>query len=604
MSHQSIQDAPIQDAQDENHENSHLDSRSDPECTATDPPAVMTQEDPASEILAEPIGDDSETDGRVTQKTSRRQRRRVTRDPAEARLRGRRQLCKRIADIAPYMLKTVKLRILGSYLKSTKGLSDDDLTERLKNEGKQIAAKDRILDAFHTVEENVHTRNLKWIILTGVLLQEETHSLEESRLEAKVIEYEKEIVKRAKSLDYFDKKKHDETRWHHYDTYRIVLEAAWRNRDDISADEANLLSVLRDQLNISMDEHWAIGAHLGRFPKAKCSLHTPEEIHEARKHLQKNSLLWSFRDDSDRRIDIVPYEVVQVLATYVARQELQRTNYHRLLQNDSIKLPDLRDVLRSREMDRYGNKDELIARIVESHIRPSDVLDSLDGPKLADMCRMVALKSSGSKADRISRLIDFYDDLTFEDRTTQDEREEWYNNYELLAARSYSDLKAKKIINKDLDIEHQFEKATDFLFESKLHVSIDHKKKGIKADGRILLDNRQSMLWDCKSVEKVVNLQDHLETQFDGYLRKEAASANQPLAFLVIGPAFSPHSLKLCHQYKARTNWDIALVTAEGLKRLAELWSSSSPGKRFPIRLLNRTDLIDKEKAEYLHSLA
>ena len=170
--------------------------------------------------------------------------------------------------------------------------------------------------------------------------------------------------------------------------------------------------------------------------------------------------------------------------------------------------------------------------------------------------------------------------------------------------RSYSDLKAKKIINKDLDIEHQFEKATDFLFEMKLHVPIDHKRKGTKADGRILLDNRQTILWDCKSVEKVVNLQDHLETQFDGYLRKEAASPNQPLAFFVIGPAFSTQSLKLCHQYKAQTNWDVALITAEALKHLAELWSSSSPGKRFPIKLLNRTLLIDKEKAEYLHSLA
>lgn len=321
MSYQSIQNA-----QDASHADELPKTHSEMEATVHDAPSVAPEEDHDLENSAEVLDldeDDSveevDEDDQVGEKKKRRKRKRITRDPAEARLRGRRQLCKRIADIAPYMLKTVKLRILGNYLSSTKGLSDDDLTNRLKKDAARIAARERILNAFNTLEEDVHLRNLKWIILTGVLLQEETYSLEESRLEEKVIEYEKQIVKRAKTLDFFDKKKHDETRWHYYDTYRIVLQAAWHKDDDISADEANLLLVLRDQLNISIEEHWAIGAYIKRFPKAKCVLHTPEEIHEARKQLQKHSLLWNFRDESDRRIDVIPYEVVQVLATDVAR---------------------------------------------------------------------------------------------------------------------------------------------------------------------------------------------------------------------------------------------------------------------------------------------
>jgi hypothetical protein len=42
------------------------------------------------------------------------------------------------------------------------------------------------------------------------------------------------------------------------------------------------------------------------------------------------------------------------------------------------------------------------------------------------------------------------------------------------------------------------------------------------------------------------------------------------VGFLVIGPAFTPQSLALATKYKARTNWDVALVTAAGLKHLAE----------------------------------
>jgi hypothetical protein len=105
-------------------------------------------------------------------------------------------------------------------------------------------------------------------------------------------------------------------------------------------------------------------------------------------------------------------------------------------------------------------------------------------------------------------------------------------------------------------------------------------------------------------VEVAVDLQDHLETQFDGYLRKERELGGQPLGFLVIGPAFTPQSVRLANQYKARTNWDVALVTTEGLKHLAERWSATEPEKPFPVRLLSRTEVIDKDRAEFLLSLA
>jgi hypothetical protein len=128
-------------------------------------------------------------------------------------------------------------------------------------------------------------------------------------------------------------------------------------------------------------------------------------------------------------------------------------------------------------------------------------------------------------------------------------------------------------------------------------------RKDNKADGRLPLDNNQCLLLDCKSVEAAVNLQDHLDGQFDGYLRKERDAGRNPLGFLVIGPAFTPQSIRLAHQYKARTNWDVALITAEGLRHLADRWAASEPEKSFPVRLLNKTEVIDKERAEFLLSL-
>jgi hypothetical protein len=533
----------------------------------------------------------------------RRRKRQPKTDAAELRLQGRRALCKGIADIAPHMLKTVKLRILGRYLDSTRGLEDDDLTQRIKKDADKLADRARILSALNTPDPSFDRGQLKAIIF-AILLQEETHSIEENRLDEKVVEFEKDLVKRSKTLDFFDAKKHDPERWHHYDTYRIVLDAAWRNDDAISPDEARLLAVLRDHLSISLEEHWLISALLKRFPKEKCVLHTPDEINEARKELQREGVLWSYRDENNRNIDVIPYEIVTVIRRDVAGQELQRTNFRRLMHHDNILLTDLRAILQARNMDRYGNKADLIERIVGSNIKPSEVLADLDREKLSAMCGYVRLKSSGTKAELIERLIAFYDDLTFEERVTKDDREVAYNNYELLASRAYAELRAKKVIVKDLEIEHLFETATAFLFEARLHVPCDRSQKDNRADGRLPLENEQSILWDCKSAEGMVNLQDHLEGQFDAYLRKERESGKQPLAFLVIGPSFTPQSIKLAHQYKARTNWDIALVTAEGLKHLAERWAAAEPSKPFPVRLLNRTDVIDKERAEFLLSLA
>jgi hypothetical protein len=45
-------------------------------------------------------------------------------------------------------------------------------------------------------------------------------------------------------------------------------------------------------------------------------------------------------------------------------------------------------------------------------------------------------------------------------------------------------------------------------------------------------------------------------------------------------------------------------VTAVGRKHLADRGSATEPGKPFPVRLLNRTEVIDKESAEFLLSLA
>lgn len=487
-----------------------------------------------------------------------------------------------------------------------KGLSDAALTERILEFHDKLTSVDHVRERVLTLEPEVDQRNLKWIILFKILLEEETYSLEEARLEERVIAYENSIIERSTSLDFLDPSAHEDIRVQAYTTYRVVLEAAWRNDNDISVDEGELLRVLRNRLNISMEEHWLISCQLGRFPKLGAKPHSIYEINEARRSLQKHGLLWSYRDDSKRDMDVIPLEVAEVLRTHVADPpaELQKTNFLRVLQHDSIKLTDLQKVLIDHKMDRYGKKDELIGRIASSDLQPSAVLALLDRGKLSDMCRAMGLQTSGNKPDLIDRLIDFYDDLSFAARTSHDPREAMYENYVLLANRDYPSLKAKKLISKDLEIEHMFEKATMYLFEKKLCANIESPRTKKRADGRILLDDHKSMLWDCKSVERQFNLQDCLDSQFDLYIRRERESGFEILAFIVIAPSFTPHSLKLAKMYKAKTNCDILLLEADALKYIADSWSEGDHGKPFPVILFNDTTIIDQASAEVILSLA
>ena len=574
-----------------------LGAGTDDPVPAGDDAAGEWEDDQGEPGTAAPGGTDTKT-ARV-----RRKRRTPRLDSPELRLRGRRALCKAIADVAPHMLKMVKLRVLANHLQSVRGLEDDDLTRVLRDDAAKLSDRDRVLAAVTAPDPDFNRGQLKAMIL-AVLLQEETYSLPENRLDEKVIEFEAAIVARAKALDLTELRKDDPDRWHHFDTYRIVLEAAWGNDGTVSPDEARLLGVLRIHLSISQAEHWQISALLKRFPKEGCALHTADEVNDARKELQRQGVLWQYRDEDNRSVDVIPAEVAAVVRREYAGQELHAVNFRRLLSHDGVLTADLRAALERRGLDRSGTKAELAERVVAGELRPTDVLGGMDKDKLSALCASFGLKSSGAKAELVARLVEFYDDLTFEERVTKDAREAWYADYELLAGRAYAELRAKKVIARDLEIQTLFEEATAFLFEARLHLACDPSRKENRADGRVRLDAAQCLLWDCKSAEELVNLQDHLDGQFDGYLRKEREVGLAPLGFLVVGPAFTAQSVRLANQYKARTNWDVALVTAAGLKHLADRWTAQAAGKPFPVRLLNRTEVIDKERAEFLLSLA
>ena len=211
--------------------------------------------------------------------------------------------------------------------------------------------------------------------------------------------------------------------------------------------------------------------------------------------------------------------------------------------------------------------------------------DGLEKGELEKWCRDLKLPVSGTKEDLIARVIEHYDNLIERSLDVGDEREEWFNYFEEFASRNYSFLRAQELIEKDLEVESKFEKATDFLFELKL----GHRPlplPGLEQPDGCLALRDGVLFWDNKSTESFCDLRKHLD-QFDRYFRK---SEKRAYALLVVAPDFTPESHNIAMTHEVQTGNRLSLITAADLKELAVRWSKSSKcDDPFPLEYLTST---------------
>ena len=490
-------------------------------------------------------------------------------------------------------------RIASAYVEDCRRLDFQELKNSLlKTEGQYVSYENiaKRLDGLK-LHENPTVRIIVPIFLKGCLLDQDDFMSACKVTEEAVLSYEQSVIDESNNFDYKGMSKD-------FSLFKFLLDKAWERGDDISVDEKNLIDEVRQYLNITPREQNMLEAKASRYPTKGNILHTRSDIDSVRKVLQTSGLIFYIKNADNVSCDIIPEEIAVCLRKYYGI-EIKNYGYKQLLQHVTkiTKKQYLIDIV-----NKYNENPAtavvdfppnptipLLQEIILKTIKPSNLIggftprDGLDLVVLQKWCGELGVPVSGTKPVLINRILEYYDNLREIAVISEDEREGYYNVYHELACRDYANLREKGVINKDLECEHYFEKATNYLFEVMLKnkplllVGSEH------ADGKLSYNDKY-ILWDNKSKETDVNLKDHI-LQFDGYIR----SSDKPVAvFMVIAPSFTENSVKECVKYSLVNDTQILLITADELKEVAEMWHKNHPDESFNLGFFKQNGRFDK----------
>ncbi len=445
--------------------------------------------------------------------------------------------------------------------------------------------------------ENRDIRTLTPVIICQILLNKDDFKRECRKLNEDVIKFEQTMVNKAN--EFIISKSHPKKEA--LDLFSFVLETAWEHEDSISKDEKNMLVKIQKKLGISEDEYMIIETKLGKFPQQKNILHSNDQINSVKKELQRLGLLFQIRDDEGFDYDIIPDEIATTMRS-VYGLEMRRLGYAKLLENKRLRSKEYLNYIIEKSglvfIKNMSLKD--MKEFIIDNIKPSNLLggysvrDGLPSTEIAEWNKELGLQISKTKDELITQIISYYDAYKEKAEESEDERTTLFDDYDLIAWRKTEELRKRDLIQKDIECERLFEKATDYIFEVMLNIQPLDLIGSEHPDG-ILSFNDKLIMWDNKSKETEVNLKDHI-AQFDRYIR---ASTKPVASFLVIGPAFSDNSVDEAVKYQLLNDTVITLITAEQLKDIAIKWHNSNGVAPFPLGYFKQPGKFNSKLISY-----
>lgn len=376
---------------------------------------------------------------------------------------------------------------------------------------------------------------------------------------------------------------------------RAVLEVALEDAE-VSDQELSIVRRLKEKLGLSQAAKHVIMAQLDHFPRAENRLHTPSDFRDALIDLQRRGVLF-YCNKLDGGKFVVPEEIVRPVKAALGI-ELSRQAFGRLL--EVLTKDQLSTILESHGLPKTGRKDELQQRIMQAGIKPSRALDVLTNQELYDVCSALpGAKVSGTKGERIDRIIDYFANLIVRDVSVEaSPGERYYQYFVELAARDRENLLTNKVIRKDRDMEGAFEEATRFLFTEKLGLDLENQPGSDHCDGCLRFGKqRELFMWDNKSKETVYSFPPTHLRQFKRYIRDATERVS---CFLIIVPEIADGAERNAARLKVEcgTDTDVALITAEDLLWIAEQWASRARNEPFSLDVFNMTGILSRPVLE------
>ncbi|MDV2581551.1 hypothetical protein [Alkalibacillus haloalkaliphilus] len=492
-----------------------------------------------------------------------------------------------LQDVLPLMSKMYLSRTVDSFLKDVKLNNEEEMRDIIIKNIDEFKNAERVKLNLDFREANRDITLMNRFILK-CLLGSEGYILSEKEMHENVLELERQILEDSRD-DYFVENKIDETSFR---VYSAVLNTAWSKGEALTSDEINILYTLREVLGLTTREHYIMESRIGRFPQKGNKLHNSKHVDQSLKDLQLRGILLRFKTDDVYYV--IPHDIVREVR-YEMGEELRTATYIELL--NSLNIKQIKTILSTININMSGNKDQLVDKIVKYNILPSKALSLLNTSDLTQLLRSLdGSNVSGTKETKIQNIIDYYENVTTTvDSDPTDERSIYYDYFDDLASRNYKALRANKVIEKDNQVEKYFEEATRYLFEKKLKLQLENMKGSKHADGKIKISSKDSLLWDNKSVEKPYTFpEEHLE-QFLGYIRSEPTRVS---IFLIVTSDFTQEAVYQAQKLKAfsEDDTDVAIITAENLKYVSEVWEEYSGKKEpeFSHQVLNLTGGLNR----------
>lgn len=316
----------------------------------------------------------------------------------------------------------------------------------------------RVLGNYESVKRNIEFRSPPTDTILEVLLDAPGHVIRTDDLKSAVKKRIQDYHEASKTLDFKNAKKN-------YNLYATMLIAAWDFDDDFNESEANLLRVLRRELGITRREHQLVMAHpdVGRLRfesdayEEGLAFLTNEGIllvccgdgdsFFVLSDETSDSLLqlWGFVMRTTQRRRLLGCLTKPQLVAALKNAGLRTTGSNlelvdRIIENEIPATPvlaglstsDLVGMLSKLGLPRSGSREERTLRIID-HFRSDadiavaepetpaaepdpepetlsdealmDLLDGLGSTQLADALQSLELQKSGTKPERIQRLV-------------------------------------------------------------------------------------------------------------------------------------------------------------------------------------------------------